>query len=257
MTCRPHFGLVFRTSAPDVRFRSRSPNLALEYTTGAVAAGRCRHGYRRNGAGDGWPVYGVVLGDSHSENIRLDDREVWVSRLSLSTGRRFVNLGLGSSGVERHRAVARALLPTLRPRLVVLQLCENDIFEDARIRQRRRSPPGEPHPPIRSPEAAAIMAAEGAQEVAAVSEIGRLAAAQGARLAIVHIGDRRHLEGTGIEAWAARNGVPLLQFAPSAGKAGRVPSSDIVFRTDGHYNARGNGLLAEQVREFLSAEGWL
>jgi hypothetical protein len=146
--CPVHGDLPF--FRPNFRLESRAPNLPYRFTTGALEMDGCRHGFRNNGDGDDGPAYGVVLGDSHSENIRLDDREGWVSVLSSATGRRFVNWACSGMGTTHHLAMAERVVPLLRPKVVLVQVCDNDLDDDlAPLRPPRRSP-GTEKPSLRA-----------------------------------------------------------------------------------------------------------
>jgi hypothetical protein len=127
-TCPVH---GYRLLRPGLEFRDRALNLRMTYRTSPLPVGDCIHGFRSNGFGDEDPLYGVVLGDSSTENITLDDREGWVSLLSSATGKRFINLSLSNVGTNYHRHLAATLLPALRPKVVLLQICDNDVLDDA------------------------------------------------------------------------------------------------------------------------------
>ncbi|HRY28434.1 MAG TPA: SGNH/GDSL hydrolase family protein [Elusimicrobiota bacterium] len=122
-----------RPSSPEgSRFVFVSPRLPLRYSAGAIetAGGPLR--YRKNGLLDDAPVHGVVLGDSYSENLYLDDSEGWVSLLSQATRKRFLNLARTGTGTEHHLRCAELILPVARADVVLLQICFNDVLDDNR-----------------------------------------------------------------------------------------------------------------------------
>jgi hypothetical protein len=222
---------------PDFRFESWSPNLTFRYTTAAVPMGECSHAFRLNGAGDDAPVHGAVLGDSYSENLRLDDAEGWVSLLSQATGRRFANLGCTGAGTGDHLKTAETFFPFLKPRAVILQLTNNDLREDFFGHR--------PVPSMTQEQEAAAAALQ----LANIDRIRALCLKFGAPLAIVLFDDPGYAETLRLPDWCRRNGVPLFFVDRLSWPAGDPDRRRFAF--DAHYNAASNRFIADGIREFL------
>jgi hypothetical protein len=122
-----------RCVAPNGRFAVRVPGLRLRYSTGPAPVEGCWHGYRLNGRMNERPAHGLVLGDSMTENIRVDDAETWVSRLSDRANKRFLNLGASGTGTLYSLDMARLYISRSKPRIVLLQLNDNDAEDDYRF----------------------------------------------------------------------------------------------------------------------------
>jgi hypothetical protein len=116
---------------PDASIAGRACGTAIRFTTRPCPDARV--GFRSNGSSaDGGPPFGVVLGDSLTEGAHVDDEQTFVSVLSRSTGKRFVNLGAAAEGVSGHLERLRlSALLSQRPRVVILQLHETDLEDEA------------------------------------------------------------------------------------------------------------------------------
>ncbi|HOW27219.1 MAG TPA: SGNH/GDSL hydrolase family protein [Elusimicrobiota bacterium] len=238
--CLPH---RVKTPKPGFHFESRSPNLTLRYTTGSFLVGECRHGFRKNGTGDDRPVFGLALGDSFTQNIRLDDRDGWVSRLSQKTGKRFVNASCGGKGTVYHLAVAQIFIPLLKPRLVILQYAGNDL-EDDRVSLGISS--GTP----------AAMSEIVEVQRRNIRSIHRLVRAEGGRLALMFFSSQGW-PLLRLDQWCRDNGIPV--YIQEESKA-HWPDRDFHayhFLVDGHFNDVGNDLIAEDMAALLSRHGLL
>lgn len=119
-----------RCARPGFRSLVSAGGRTRSYTVLSLPGAPC--GWRSNGpASDGGKPYGIVVGDSFTEAAEVSDEEHWVARLSELAGRRFLNVGLGAQGLVGHIERLRASgAMALRPKLLIVQVCFNDLFED-------------------------------------------------------------------------------------------------------------------------------
>ncbi len=84
-------------------------------------------------------VHGLVLGDSFAEGAQVDDAETFSAVLSRLSGKRFVNLGVRAQGTTGHlERLEKSGFLRLRPRVLIVQVHENDLLEDAWLELGRR-----------------------------------------------------------------------------------------------------------------------
>lgn len=270
---------------PNFSFRSRSPNLRLQYTTGAVKIGDCLHGYRLSGVNDDKPLLGLVLGDSHSATLRLHDDEGWAALVSRACGRKFVSLAQDGLGTSAHLRLARIYIPVMKPPLVLLQICGNDPWEDAGelagmegfLVARDPEAPGVKHPRLRGTVVPWAAAGQVVREFALarwnrsnppdgnrqypreyvraalqlqfknIHGIRKIAESSGARLAVISVYGGEDEEA--LQSFCEQRGIPFL---PSVkGFSADLYSRENRFIFDGHLNEKGNRLLAQRIETFL------
>jgi hypothetical protein len=72
----------------------------------------------------------VFLGDSFTMGYGVDDGCEFPQLLARALGASIVNMGLGGTGHGRWPLILRNEAPSFQPRIVVLQLCSNDVEDD-------------------------------------------------------------------------------------------------------------------------------
>lgn len=117
-------------------------NLDLDYQGGdyEVHISTDERGARRHppagGQSTAAPVTVLVLGDSYTFGIGVDDDQTWPYHLelllaeALPGGARVVNLGVPGYGLTQMRLLAERHLERLNPRLLVVMMCSNDPGDD-------------------------------------------------------------------------------------------------------------------------------
>lgn len=72
----------------------------------------------------------VALGDSHVQGLEVDEGRTWVHLLGSLSGLRCANLGVFNYGTAQYLRLLRKYGIRLRPRLVLVLLCINDLQDD-------------------------------------------------------------------------------------------------------------------------------
>ena len=123
----PLYGKVLKRSYTCERI---TPEFVMRFTTNSL-------GYRGPEPA-AFPRGGVVfLGDSFTLGYGVDDGEEFPARIAAAEPIPVVNAGMGNSGNGRWIRFLETDAPALEPRVVVLQLCSNDIgdnLEEGRFR---------------------------------------------------------------------------------------------------------------------------
>lgn len=113
----------------DVRLYG-DPDLCFRLRTGS-------QGLRTEVAGSDVDV--AVVGDSFALGFGVDEEETWSSRLQVLTGLAVANLGVGGFGsLQALRMLAAEALP-LRPRFILWQLFEDDLWGASEFRRWQES----------------------------------------------------------------------------------------------------------------------
>jgi hypothetical protein len=73
----------------------------------------------------------LALGDSYTEGYAVSDDESWPAHLERATGRRVLNAGVRSYGLDQIVLRAERLSPRVKPRTMVLAFIESDIDRTA------------------------------------------------------------------------------------------------------------------------------
>ena len=73
----------------------------------------------------------LALGDSYTEGYAVSDDETWPAHLERDTGRRVLNAGVRSYGLDQIVLRAERLAPRVKPRTMVLAFIESDIGRTA------------------------------------------------------------------------------------------------------------------------------
>jgi hypothetical protein len=102
------------------------------------------HGLRRNSsAGDEKAVEGAILavGDSFAAGSEVDDQYSWPAYLERALGTRVLNAAIGGYGIDQAVLRAEALLPVLKPKVVLVGfLAPDDILRTGYERYGRPRP---------------------------------------------------------------------------------------------------------------------
>ena len=113
------------------RLSIKEPGLRLEFTHEPMPL-ETSWGYRANSTGakhEGRAEI-VVLGDSNTYGALVSDSETWVSRLEALSGLRVINLGVDGYGTSQEAALYRRHGRVFQPRIVLIQLCFNDPWDN-------------------------------------------------------------------------------------------------------------------------------
>lgn len=124
--------LLPRAVMPGLRIEQSICGMRHAFTTCAAPVSSV--GYRSNGepGEEVRKAFGLVLGDSFSEGAQVDDAETFTAVLSRLTGKRFVNLGVRAQGTIGHlERLEKSGFLSARPLVLIVQLHENDLLEDA------------------------------------------------------------------------------------------------------------------------------
>ncbi len=101
------------------------------YTISTVSLGTDDTGFRDDGI-NGEP-YAIVLGDSVTVCVGVNQAECWVELLEQKTGRDFANLGVSGYGPDLQFRMLQHYGFSLRPRLVVWVFFANDMIQGWRF----------------------------------------------------------------------------------------------------------------------------
>ncbi len=123
-TMNEHDPLLGWVLKPDQRLYADHPESS--FTTGA-------HGIRRNALDANAVPEGAILavGDSFTAGSDVGDRHAWPAHLEALLGRPVVNAAAGGWATDQIILRAESLLPTLRPRAVIVSFYEGDISRAA------------------------------------------------------------------------------------------------------------------------------
>ena len=83
----------------------------------------------------------LALGDSYTEGYAVSDDESWPAHLERDTGRRVLNAGVRSYGLDQIVLRAERLAPRVKPRAMVLAFIESDIDRTAQSAREFRFKP--------------------------------------------------------------------------------------------------------------------
>ena len=83
----------------------------------------------------------LALGDSYTEGYAVSDDETWPAHLERDTGRRVLNAGVRSYGLDQIVLRAERLVPRVKPRTMVLAFIESDIGRTALLARELRFKP--------------------------------------------------------------------------------------------------------------------
>lgn len=127
-----------RAYVPGLGFEQRVCGAEHRFTTWRLPGAGI--GCRADGSGsEAAAAFGVALGDSFTEGAQVDDAEAWPSVLGSALGRRVVNLGMRAQGTTAHLERLEASGLARGPvKLLLLQVHENDVAEDAWLELTRR-----------------------------------------------------------------------------------------------------------------------
>jgi hypothetical protein len=90
------------------------------------------HGIRRNFAETALRAGHILaVGDSYTEGWEVNDAETWPAQLERLLGRAVLNAGVGGYGTDQIILRAEALLPVVRPKVVIVGFLEFDIYRAA------------------------------------------------------------------------------------------------------------------------------
>lgn len=90
------------------------------------------HGIRRNfGETTLRPGAILAVGDSYTEGWEVSDAETWPAQLERLLGRAVLNAGVGGYGTDQIILRAEALLPVVRPMVLIVGFLEFDIYRAA------------------------------------------------------------------------------------------------------------------------------
>lgn len=128
---------------PELGYRLRAPyrsainqmGLSLQFTHES-AASDASWGYRAGGAQVKSGAADImVLGGSFTYGWLVSDLDTYPNRLGALAGLSVVNMGVSGYGSSQIAALYRRYGRTFQPRLVVIQLCSNDIVENMLYRE--------------------------------------------------------------------------------------------------------------------------
>ena len=83
----------------------------------------------------------LALGNSYTEGYAVSDDETWPAHLERDTGRRVLNAGVRSYGLDQIVLRAERLAPRVKPRTMVLAFIESDIGRTALLAREFRFKP--------------------------------------------------------------------------------------------------------------------
>lgn len=231
----------------------------------------------------------LCLGDSFTMGYGIDDGQEFVALLRehVPAGWTVVNAGIGGTGNGRWLHVMRRERTRLRPAVVVMQVCSNDVDDNLReglftLDGSGELVEGRPAPPTMARRVQAWLDTVPGASYLHLIALGRQI---GARSAPVPAGE--HIEnavptahpGLGLQVAILRRavslvrdmaGVPLFLSADQSAtdirpvqaladelgvRLVRIPCRDerpdFYYQTDGHWNAAGHAYVAERVCEEL------
>lgn len=206
----------------------------------------------------------LALGDSDTEGYAVSDDETWPAHLERDTGRRVLNAGVRSYGLDQIVLRAERLAPRVKPHTMVLAFIESDIGRTAlSARELRFKPYFVPAGQGLEPRNGTGVDAD-LISCRLMARFAELVRREGAKALVVafqqadgwtdpSLGAAQRRRTSAVLDCAAAAGLATLDAYDGFGAAGVGRDVDAFF-VDWHFNERGNALAARLIATALAAD---